>query len=394
NTAAIFDEAKRLGADVLILIEGSKKDENKDEDKYLKQSVFWVSDRKEVSSDTISISEAFLQNVLAAADIFLSVMNDPVLSYRMPVGYDLMAIGNLEGGKNVDIIFSTGSDLAVYKPGVDMNKIMSLKGDKMSDNVYIDVMDINKDGKDEIIVTAMAYDGARAFIYGVEGGVLKELWKAKGFLRVYNNKLLFQRYASNEGQVGSVSYIVWDGASFKEEGQLKLPPGINLYDFVYLSPEAQDPKSAPVMLYYDNANHLVVKNSAGSRLWRAKGNMGGFLREYKIPGPFIMIEGGAWHISDKMYLFHNKGIAIRRVPLALTSSSLGYKNSYIMSYGFNGISVEENTVVGAVPGNIIDYAIYKDRIYVLARPMLGLNFAGMLKGDNPLTTSLFIYKIL
>ncbi|MBF0555567.1 MAG: hypothetical protein HQK96_13595 [Nitrospirae bacterium] len=65
-----------------------------------------------------------------------------------------------------------------------------------------------------------------------------------------------------------------------------------------------------------------------------------------------------------------------------------------MSYGFNGISVEENALVGAIPGNIIDYTIYKDRIYVLSRPILGLNLSGVLKGDNPLTTNLFVYKLL
>ncbi|MEO5359525.1 MAG: hypothetical protein H7843_03645 [Nitrospirota bacterium] len=394
NTAALFEEAKKLGADVLILIEGSKKDEIRDENKYLKQRIYWVSDKKEVSSDTVAISETYLQDVIAAADIFLSAMNEPVLTYRMPIGYDLMTIGNINGGSDVDLIFSTGSDLAVYKPGVDMNKIMELKGDKMSDNVYIDVIDINKDGRDEIIVTAMAYDGARAFIYGVEGGQLKLLWKASGFLRVYGNKLLFQRYTPREGQVGNVDYIVWDSNHFKEEGQLKLPSGVNLYDFVYLAPAAEDAKSEPVTLFYDNANHLVVKNSAGTRIWRSKGSMGGFIREYNIPGPTIMVEGGKWHISDKMFLYHKKGIVIRRIPFALTSASLGYKKSYIMSYGFNGISVEENTLVGAVAGNIIDYTIYKDRIYVLARPILGLNLSGMLKGENPLVTNLFIYKLL
>ncbi|WP_420265909.1 hypothetical protein [Candidatus Magnetominusculus dajiuhuensis] len=396
NTDALFEEAKKLGADVLILVEGSKKDAIADEDSYLKQRIFWVSDRKEVFSDTAAISETYLQEILASADIFLSVLNDPVLTYHMPIAYDLMTIGNLDGGSGVELIFSSGSDLAVYKPGVDMNKIMELKGDRMSDNVYVDVIDINKDGKDEIIVTSMAYDGARAFIYGVEGGQLRELWKAHGFLRVYNNKLLFQRYTASEGQSGDVQYIVWDGSSFKEEGKIKLPRGINLYDFVNLEAAAGDvnKKSEPVMLYYDVFNHLTVKDSAGTSIWRSKGNMGGFSREYTIPGPTIITEGSKWHISDKMYLFHNKGVAIRRVPLALTSVSLGYKKSYIMSYGFNGISVEENALVGAISGNIIDYTIYKDRIYVLARPILGLNLSGMLKGENPLTTNLFVYKLL
>jgi hypothetical protein len=314
----------------------------------------------------------------------------------MPLAYDLIAIGDLDGDREAEIVFSTGSDLSVYRPGVDMNKIMELKGDRMSDNVYIDVIDINKDGKDEIIVTSMAYDGARAFIYGVEGGQLRILWKEHGFLRVYDKKLLFQRYAPREGQTGNVEYIVWDGSSYKEEGQLKLPPGINLYDFVNLEAHAEDSGKKPetAMLSYDSANHLVATDSAGTRIWRSKGNMGGFIKEYKIPGPTIMVEGGAWHMSDKMYSFRKKGVTVRRVPLALTSASLGYKKSYIMSYGFNGISIEENTLVGGVPGNILDYTIYKDRIYVLARPMFGLNLSGVLKGDNPLVTNLFIYKIL
>ncbi|MCG6552935.1 MAG: hypothetical protein L7F77_11445 [Candidatus Magnetominusculus sp. LBB02] len=401
DAGALFDEAVKLGADVLILIEGSltegiNKEDIKGEDRFLKQRIFWVSDHKEVFKDTVPVTAAYLQDVLSAADIFLSALNEPILSYQMPTGYDLMAIGNLTGGSGVDLIFSTGSDLAVYKPGVDMNKTMELKGDKMSDNVYIDVMDINKDGKDEIIATAMANDGARAFVYGVEGGQLRQLWRADGFLRVYNNKLLFQRYSSIEGLSGTVEYLVWDGTSFKKDGQLTLPAGVNLYDFVNIETSSDDTgkNSETVMLFYDSANHLVAKNSAGTRIWRSKGNMGGFTKEYKVPGPTNITAPTAWHISDKMYLFHKKGVVIRRVPMALLSSSLGYKNSFIMSYGFNGISVEENALVGAVPGNIIDYSIYKDRIYVLSRPAFGLNFAGILKGDNPLITNLFVYKLL
>ncbi|MBF0318386.1 MAG: VCBS repeat-containing protein [Nitrospirae bacterium] len=396
DTGVLFEESKKHGAEVLILIEGSKKDKVKDEDKFLRQRIFWVSDRKEVSSDTVPITDAYLQDVLAAADIFLSAMNEPVLSYHMPIAYDLMAIGDLDGDREVEIVFSSGSDLAVYRPGVDMNKIIELKGDKMSDNVYIDTIDINKDGKDEIIVTALAYDGARAFIYGVEGDQLRMLWKAHGFLRVYNKKLLFQGYASREGQSGDVKYIVWDSSSFKEEGQLKLPKGINLYDFVNLEAPADDSNNKPdsAMLYYDSANHLVVRDAAGTRIWRSKGHMGGFTKEYRIPGPTINMEGSTWHISDKMYAFHKKGIAVRRIPFALTTVSLGYKKSYIMSYWYNGISVEENTLVGGIPGSVLDYTIYKDRIYVLSRPILGLNLSGMLKGENPLVTNLYIYKLL
>ncbi|MBF0458224.1 MAG: hypothetical protein HQK99_10055 [Nitrospirae bacterium] len=396
NADALFEEAKKLGADVLILIEGSKKEAIGDEDKLLKQRIFWVSDRKEVFSDTVPISESYHQEVLAAADIFLSVMNDPVLTYHLPTSYDLMAIGSIYGGGDIVLIFSSGSDLSVYKPGVDMNRIMELKGDKMSDNVYIDVIDINKDGKDEIIVTSMAHDGARAFIYGVDNGQLSILWQSRGFLRVYNNKLLFQRYSPNEGQTGIAQYITWDGSSFKEEGQLPLPAGVNLYDFVMLeaTSETVDKQRDSVMLYYDSADHLAVRDTAGTHLWRSKDNMGGFTREYTIPGPTNLTEGSKWHIADKMYLYRNKAVAVRREPLALVSASLGFKKSYITSYGFNGISVEENTLVGSVPGNIIDYAIYKDLIYVLSRPMLGLNFSGMLKGENPLVTNLFIYKLL
>jgi hypothetical protein len=84
---------------------------------------------------------------------------------------------------------------------------------------------------------------------------------------------------------------------------------------------------------------------------------------------------------------------VQRVPLVGMAKGLGVKSSLIKDYWWNGMAMEESVVVDGIKGTVLDYALEGDQIIVLASPLLGLKFENILKGENPVGTTIFIYAI-
>jgi hypothetical protein len=75
------------------------------------------------------------------------------------------------------------------------------------------------------------------------------------------------------------------------------------------------------------------------------------------------------------------------------AKGMGYKNSRISSYWWNGFSMEERSFIEDVPGTLLDYALAGDKVIVLTSPFLGIKFENILKGENPLGSALYIYSV-
>jgi hypothetical protein len=75
------------------------------------------------------------------------------------------------------------------------------------------------------------------------------------------------------------------------------------------------------------------------------------------------------------------------------AKGLGYSKSQIRSLWWTGVSMEERTIIDDIPGNALDYTIAGDKIIVLDKPVLGIKFKNILKGENPIGTVLYIYPL-
>ena len=86
-------------------------------------------------------------------------------------------------------------------------------------------------------------------------------------------------------------------------------------------------------------------------------------------------------------------LAVQRVPLADMARGIGYKSSRIKNYWWNGFSMDEGILINDIKGSVIDFALAGDRVVVLASPFMGVKFGNILKGENPLGTTLYIYSV-
>ncbi|MBF0317563.1 MAG: hypothetical protein HQL04_05250 [Nitrospirae bacterium] len=390
DVAVLLAEAKKSEVGVLAVVDGV----SEGKDRFLRQRLFWVSDSKEISTDKLRISEDYVSSLKSAADPFVASNDAPLLTYQLSTGYDLIAIGDIEGNKEKELLLNTGATVKVFRPTVDLHQLWTFDTNKFHENIYMDVIDLNKNGKDEVIVTSYGSDGAYGYVYELKDNAMSLLWKTKGFLRVLNDRLLFQAFDSSDGFKGDVLNVVYDGKyrpDTEKSKALVLPKGVNLYDFAFLSDHGQNADMLAIV-YYDSDHHMVISNDKGKMLWRSKGDFGGFIREYQGDG--FRDNAGPWHVADRFYTTKHQALVIKRTPVTATVMSFGYGKSTIVNLWWNGSKVDESALIGNLAGNLLDYAIDKDRLYVLSKPILGIVGKNILSGDNPFVTILSVFPFI
>jgi hypothetical protein len=250
-----------------------------------------------------------------------------------------------------------------------------------TENVY-------EDRGDVATLASIKSAGVVSYIYELKGTEFVPLYKGNIFLRKIGNELIGQAYSKEEGFTGDVFSIIWEGGEFKKGNSLKLPKGINIYDFIYVD----DPRAGRLILAYDDKGFLNLYDK-DTRLWRSKTDMGGFLTSFKKLSPAIPVDTGEWSIKDRFFMNNKDVLFVKRIPLIEMVRGLGYKRSQIKTLWWNGLSMEEGVLIDNIKGSLLDYAVAGEKILVLVSPMLGTGIKpeNILKGENPLTSILYIY---
>jgi hypothetical protein len=203
-----------------------------------------------------------------------------------------------------------------------------------------------------------------------------------------DNKLIAQAYSRTDGFDGEVFAMTWDGA-YKKAAALKLPRGVNIYDFVLLRNAGADNR----VLAYDESGFLNAYDSNGMKIWQSKTGSGGFLKTFRKSGPATMIDRGNWSVKDRLLMRDKNIFTVKRNPFIELIKGIGYKNSQIQTVTWDGLSVNESTYIDKVSGTIYDYGISGNRFIILATPPLGIRPGNILKGENPVRTGLYIYNM-
>jgi len=386
NDTEIIAEAKRLNADVAIILSA----DNAGGDALLKQRLFWVDNDVRFAEDEVRIAGAFMEELKFGEEFFGPQKGDSKLYVDLPFGIRLIASGDIDGDGKTELLMSTGKDVRLYVPGekLDSSRQPVIKGSAADDHIWLDAMDMNGNGRAEVIVTFMRDNSMISRIYELKDSKFTILWEGNVFLRRIGNELIAQAYAYGEGYKGPVFTIVWSDG-YKKGSNVSLPKNINIYDFVYIN----EPDGRRLILAYDDSGYLNLYDDKGDRLWRSKGDYGGFLTTFKSIPPSGLVDSGEWSIKDRLVLQNREVFVIRRIPFVSMAKGLGYGKSQIKSLWWTGVSMEERIIVENIPGNVLDYTLADDRLIVLDRPLFGIKFQNILKGENPLGSVLYIYSL-
>ncbi|GER93091.1 hypothetical protein A45J_0824 [hot springs metagenome] len=379
-------EAKTKGAEVVL----SLNSEDFTDHINLTQKLFYVSDSKQLSEKKVPVNIAYVKELRFKSGFFGPKEGEVLLSFQLPFGARHIAVGDLDGDGDPDIIIASGDSIRVYRPGVDLKLLWEFKVPSTSEVLWLDTADTNNNKKDEIIITSMYGEDVNSYIYELKDSGFVQLYKSKDtFIRKFGNGIAAQEYTKNNGYDGPVFSLIYSEGTYKKGGAIKLPEGVNIYDFQPVN--SSDGKQA--ILSWDDRGYLNLYNEKGLRIWISKEDFGGFSAKFKRQSPTIMVDRGEWSVKDRLFVKSNEVLAPKRKPLFGMAKGLGYKSSEIRSFWWNGITVEERGLLEEIGGEILDYAVVGDRLIALSKPLFGIRAQNILKGESPFGTMLYIFSL-
>jgi len=384
DQALVLNEARRLGAEVALILTSKEADKGT----LVMEKLIWVSDGSQFFETQVKADVAYAKQLKFGEEYFAPQAGEAVLTYNLPFGARFLTTGDFAGDGKQEIMLSTGTVARAYLPAVDLQFLWEVKGTALDDHLWMDAIDLNKNGKDELVITLMRNGEVFSDIYELAGSEFRKLWEGKYFLRKIGTDLIAQAYSTSDGFTGDIFVIKWDG-DYKTGEKLKLPKGVNIYDFAFIEGADKERK----VFAYDEQGFLNLYDAKGVRVWRSNASTGGFLTTFKKKTSTVFIEGGQWAIKDRLSSINREVLVVQRVPVAEMARGIGYKKSRLKNFWWNGFSMEEGVLVDDIKGSLLDYAVAGDKIIALTSPLMGIKFENILKGENPLGTALYIYSV-
>ena len=387
DPSKVLEEARRLKADVALYLFSKQGPAGN----ALIQRLYYVSDGIQFSEIETNVNADLAKELRFGEEFFKIKKKEASLQLDLPIDAKLMVTGDIDGDRKKEIALSDGKDVLFYYLGADLQPALGglgIKGSRLDEHLWLETLDMNKNGRDEIIITSKKGDEVNSYIYELKDSEFVLLYQDKGFLRKLDNGLVGQAYSRAEGFDGAVFTISWDGA-YKKGAAIKLPKGVNIYDFVYLD----DPRNGRLILAYDGDGYLNVYDGKDARIWKSKTKNGGFLTTFSKSSPSTVTDRGEWSIKDRLFMKDNRVLSVERNPLLKMVKGLGFSSSRIKSLRWNGLSMEENVLIDNITGPVFDYEAAGDTVIIVSGPLFGIRPGSIMKGENPVKTELYIYSL-
>ena len=289
-----------------------------------------------------------------------------------------MAVGDTDGNGNNEIVLIDLHNLWIYrKTSSTLEFLSEFKGKRFSENLTVDVADLNNNGIDEIYVTSWAGRGLDSYVLEYQDGAYKEIASGLSwFLRVLDlpesgKVLLGQRTSGGQFFHGDVKKLSWKDNQLSDTESLDIPSGLSIYGFAQADFDA-DGKVETVS--YDFSDHLIAhtnKDSSGwEKVWTSNDYFGGTLNkiERESGASKTSEEDNVPQASIKNRILHRDLDRDGEVEVVLNrniTSKIGrffdksreYKKGEIVNLIWRGNSLEENWKTKILEGYIADFQI-------------------------------------
>jgi hypothetical protein len=411
SNAELLEEAKKQGAEVIMAL-SSEELKNTIE---LTQKLSWANDGRQFSDIKTSIALASVNQLKFSSGAFAWRQGEALMTYKLPFSAKRMAVGDFRGTGQLDIVFASENRVSVYKLDVELKPLWEFNIPGSGEILWIDTLDVNKDGRDEILVTTatglksslLAYtteenvqiarqEGngtVRSFIFSLQDDKFKPIWKGENmFIRTLDRNLVSQDFSNAEGFDGKLYPLEFNNGRLSKGTPISITKGLNIYDFQYV----YAPDGRKGYFAWDENGFVNFFNDKGVRTWVSREEFGGVADSFKKESRNVVLNTGSWSMKDKFVTANHEVLAIKRNPMFgfVTIKSLGYSSSELRSFWWNGITVEERSYLEEVNGTIVDYVVIGQRLLVLVKPYL-LSFDAakiLLKGENPAGMTLYVFS--
>jgi hypothetical protein len=384
----ILREAGRLNAEVAIIISA----EYEPGKTILRQRLIWARDGKEFSSSKVAIGEDSVRTYKLGDEIFSPKNDLPYITFKIPFKTELIAIGDVDGDGEKELALSTGNTVRFYHVGLSLRPALEgveIKAPHTEEHVWLEAVDVDADGRDEVIVTAINAFRAVSRVFKFGGGEFSPLFKTNTFIRFIDGGFYGQEYSGIKGYKGEVFPLSADGTrqAGVERTTVKFPKGVNLYDFNVF----ENPEGGKATLAYDERGHMLLYGSGGEAIWKSGGRYSMAIKTYEAGHDSEIAPKTTWSVKDRIITRGDTALAVMRTPYStMMSGGMGFKDSRIVRLYWEGTEVMELVVAGEIPGKVIDYAFSDRKLYALVGSLGPMN---IFRGRSFYITRLYVFKV-
>lgn len=385
--------ARDLGAEVVLLFSTSMKEENI----FLDVKLFWPEDTTVFAEIEGLVGPSLVKELKPEEELISlgSVEGEPWGSYELVEG-EFIAIGDVDGNDERELVVSDGNNIRIYNYQQEPREMWFIKGTPQEETLYIDVLDLNNNGRAEIFITSLR-DMNIMSSFVLEYDPLKgyrRIWdKAPYAFRVVAKTLLMQAFTSFKTFTGPVYKGIWKNGHYQTGKPLELPAGVNIYGFTYV--DWQNSGQSHILAFDDNG--YLNLYSSSELIWRSKESYGRFETSFKGKTYSVVNPEKGWFVKGRLVPVQTERgqetIIVKKIPFVSKIPGLGYKKAEVYSFWWDGEVMDKTLVLGGINGAVTDYWIEEDTLLLIARPNLLTFFRKVLSGDFIKGRILYYYNL-
>jgi len=237
---------------------------------------------KEIPAETSPGDDFIIKEKATAKGIWKSPQFDTAMKY--------IDIADIDGDGKNEIVILDNHNLFIYRlKGQTLEIVKEFKGDVPQKNYSISIADINNNGIPEIYVTRIVNDRLNSYVLEYKDGEFKTIASdLKWFMRVLKDPktgpvLMGQKYSDAIGFFGIVQKLEWKDGRPQEVKGADIPKGLNLYNFEMADLD-RDGTAEIIALDARDYLHIYKKDKDGSwnDIWKSGEFYGGSLNRLEF----------------------------------------------------------------------------------------------------------------
>ena len=237
---------------------------------------------KEIPAETSPGDDFIIKEKATAKGIWKSPQFDTAMKY--------IDIADIDGDGKNEIVILDNHNLFIYRlKGQTLEIVKEFKGDVPQKNYSISIADINNNGIPEIYVTRIVNDRLNSYVLEYKDGEFKTIASdLKWFMRVLKDPktgpvLMGQKYSDAIGFFGIVQKLEWKDGKPQGVKGADIPKGLNLYNFEMADLD-RDGTAEIIALDARDYLHIYKKDKDGSwnDIWKSGEFYGGSLNRLEF----------------------------------------------------------------------------------------------------------------
>ncbi|MCK4910216.1 MAG: hypothetical protein KAR83_01175 [Thermodesulfovibrionales bacterium] len=394
STEEISSMAREWDADVAIIVQAVGTPAKP----MLRQTLMWVEGASVFSIEETPIKADELSTLKVGREYFAPDRGKPTIVFKVPFTATLIASGNIDGIGEQELLLADGSLLHFMSAGASLVPAFGsrddvvIKGETGQVPLWLEVVDLDLDGKDEVLLTVLRGIRPMSFIYDYKGGEFTKLWEGKGFIRAIGNTVYIQHGDPEGGFTGSPAPLDWQGSA--QAGALlkhiPLPDGLNIYNLAILEEKGQPLKLAT----FDRKGHLTILSDSGLQQWVSKDLYSPFNRSFARTTIAEEDEQETWDLNDRLVGIGEGIYTFRRIAhkMNVNVKGLGHSKTAFMVIFPSSEGIRETTLVEDMRAGSLDFTIAGNKLYVLAKSFIP-NPMNLFKGKKVFSSKLTVYLL-